>query len=197
MEGMLLLTLTSRRCAQKPFSMVTACTATFLSLAYGDFRRLRMPWSRQDGAGVRSTEDCSAISLVALFGDAKPVKGSRPLGKHEIAAAEIVEETNCRREKLCVLLIVSLLLAAPPRNHPNADHNSTGLRQSQLKSRKKVDSLENDWPELLKRFAKDICHAAHPHGCLVHDELLPCASCSTPWPKNLVPKNGLFRYTFL
>jgi len=66
-------------------------------LAYGDFRRLRMPWSRQDGAGVRTTEDRSAISLVALFGDAKLVKGSRPLGKQEIAAAEIVEETNCRR----------------------------------------------------------------------------------------------------
>ena len=46
---------------------------------------------------------------------------------------------------------------------PIADHNSTGVRQSQLKSRKKVDSLENDSPGLLKRFAKVTmnCQAGH------------------------------------
>src|SRR5438445_5689489 len=98
-EGMLLPTLTSRRCAQKPFSMVTACTGTFRSLAYGDFVRLRMPWSRQGGVVVRATEDCGAVSRAPILASAKLVRRSLPGCKQEIVAAEIAEETNCRREK--------------------------------------------------------------------------------------------------
>src|SRR5258708_17727022 len=105
-EGMLLLTLTSRRCAQKPFSMVTACTGTLRSLAYGDFVRLRMPWSRHGGVLTRATDDCAEFSSAPTLAAVKLARSSRLDGKQEIAAAEIAEETNCRGETPRVLLRV-------------------------------------------------------------------------------------------
>src|SRR5436853_6925854 len=124
-EGILLLTLTSRRCAQKPFSIVSACTGTFLSFAYGDFARLRMPWSRQGGFFVSATCECGANSRVPLFGAARAAKTARPGCQEEIVAAETTEETNCLREKLCFLLMVYFLLAAAQSSLPRANHNET------------------------------------------------------------------------
>src|ERR1700694_3197301 len=87
------------------------------------------------------------MSSVPRLGDARPAKRFRPFGKQETAAAEIAEETNCLREKPCVLLIVPLLPAASwpqvnaapstaetqltaARSHPDANHNPTDVRQS-------------------------------------------------------------------
>src|SRR5882724_3785423 len=125
-EGILFLTLTSRRCAQKPFSMVTACTGTFLSLACCDFARLRMPWSRQGGVAVSATEDCRGISRVPLLGAVRALRSSRPGRKQETVAEESAEEMNCLREKPGVLLMVSLLLAGLRGNLPSTNHSAAG-----------------------------------------------------------------------
>src|SRR6266480_4081423 len=53
---------------------------------------------------------------------------------------------------------------------PIADHNSTGVRQSQLKSRKKVDSLENDSPGLLQKIRES--HDELPGGASKNQGLL-------------------------
>ena len=110
------------------------------------------------------------------------VKRSRRFGKQEIAAAEMAEETNCLREKPCVLLIISLLLTASRRNHPSADHNATSVRPSPTEI-KRADSVEIDSEGVPNKFMKVRSEFAAPDA---EDTL----------PKNLVPKNGLFRYNF-
>src|SRR5207249_10053417 len=80
--------------------------------------------------------ECGANSRVPLFGAARTAKSARPGCQEEIVAAETAEDTNCLREKLCFLLMVSFLLAAAERslqrgNH-NADRKSTRLNSSHV-----------------------------------------------------------------
>jgi len=85
-----------------------------------------MPWSRQGGFVVSATCECGANSRVPLFGAARAAKSARPGCQEEIVVAETAEDTNCLREKLCFLLMVSFLLAAAERSLPRANHNATG-----------------------------------------------------------------------
>ena len=65
----------------------------------------------------------------------------------------------------------------------------------ELNSRKKADSLENDSPGLPKRFAKVTmnCQAGHRR----IRGFFSGPTRDDAWPKDLVPRNGLLRYTFL
>jgi len=60
------------------------------------------------------SEDVCDFACCA-FRDARPVKGSRPFAKQEIAAADRRKEQIAGGKTLAIV-IVSLLLAAPSRN---------------------------------------------------------------------------------
>src|SRR6266849_4583249 len=109
MEGMLVLTLVSRRGDQKPLSMVTACTGTLCSLAWGDSARFRIPWSRQAGLLVCATESCSCAPMAA----SKPCKSFCAPGSTEMAEADTAEATNSLREYFCLAFMVALLPKLP------------------------------------------------------------------------------------
>src|SRR5580704_17221541 len=93
-EGMLLVTLTSRRAPQKPAVMVTACTGMLRSLAYGDLSTNRTPSSFQD--------ELDASGLCGFAG-----VRNLSTGIAVIAAAEIAEPTNSRRE-ICGCCVISI-----------------------------------------------------------------------------------------
>src|ERR1700732_1191669 len=95
MEGMLALTFVSRRGDQNPLSIVTACTGTLRSFAYGDFAKFKTPWSRHAGFVVSGTEFCSSPRAPTV---PKPVKRLRTPGTTEIAEADTAEDTNFLRE---------------------------------------------------------------------------------------------------
>jgi len=77
---------------------------------------VRMPWSRHGGVLVRVTGDCGPDSPATILAPVNPARSWPPGCRQEIVAAEIAEATNCRRERLEVLLMVRVLLAAPWRN---------------------------------------------------------------------------------
>src|SRR6266478_2504971 len=104
MEGMLELTLVLRRGDQKPLSIVTACTGTLCSLAWGDFARLRIPWSRQAGVMVSSAEFCSRAPTAR----ANPLRSFCDPGSTEMAEADTAEATNFLREYFCLAFMVAL-----------------------------------------------------------------------------------------
>src|ERR1700687_2555868 len=93
-EGMLLVTLVSRRGDQNPVSIVTACTGTLCSFAYRDLAKFRTPWSRQAGVVVSATEFCCRPPSAP----ANPLKSFCAPGNTEIAEADIAEATNFLRE---------------------------------------------------------------------------------------------------
>src|SRR5277367_3315646 len=93
-EGILLLTLTSRRAPQKPDVMVTACTGMLWSLAYGDLSTNRTPSSFQDGPDASGLCCCAGVRNLST-------------GTAEIAATEIAEPTNSRRE-ICKGFVMSV-----------------------------------------------------------------------------------------
>src|SRR6266446_5896890 len=93
-DGTLLVTFVSRRGDQNPASIVTACTGTLRSLAYGDFAKFRIPWSRQDGDAAGAAESCAR----APRPPANPLNSFCAPGSTEIAEADIAEATNFLRE---------------------------------------------------------------------------------------------------
>src|SRR6266481_704889 len=109
MEGMLEFTFVSRRGDQKPDSIVTACTGTLRSFAYGDFVRFRTAWSRQAGLVVSATEFCSGTGMP--IGALNSRNSFCALGNTEIADADRADDTNFLRENFCLMFICNL-----PRN---------------------------------------------------------------------------------
>src|ERR1700682_1369432 len=103
-DGMLAFTFVSRRGDQNPASIVTACTGTLCSFAYGEFARFRMPWSRQAGVVVSATESCSRPPRAPV----NPIKRFGAPGSTEIAEADIAEATNFLREYFCFPFMVAL-----------------------------------------------------------------------------------------
>src|SRR5690242_8323951 len=93
-DGMLLVTFVSRRGDQNPASIVTACTGTLRSLAYGDFAKFRIPWSRQGGDAVSAAESCSRVPRPP----ANPLNSFCAPGSMEIAEVDTAEATNFLRE---------------------------------------------------------------------------------------------------
>src|SRR4029077_2178450 len=91
---MLLVTFVSRRGDQNPASIVTACTGTLRSFAYGDFAKLRIPSARQAGVVVSGTGFCSRPPRTSV----NPLKSFCAPGSTEIAEADIAVETNFLRE---------------------------------------------------------------------------------------------------
>src|SRR5713226_9243446 len=106
MEGMLAFTFVSRRGDQNPASIVTACTGTLCSFAYGDLARFRIPWPRHCGVVVSATELCAA-SRVPIARVKLPKSFCAP-GSTEIAEADIAEATNFLREYFCLPFMVAL-----------------------------------------------------------------------------------------
>jgi len=84
-------------------------------------------------------------------------------------------------------------LSAPAPKLRNRTQRASG--DPELNSRKKADSLENDSPGLPKRFAKVTmnCQAGHRR----IRGFFSGPTRDDAWPKDLVPRNGLLRYTFL
>src|ERR1700746_2699526 len=99
MEGMLEFMLVSRRGDQNPASIVTACTGTLRSFAYGDLAKFRMPWSRQAGVVV-SGADLGSAPRVPMAPVNLPRNSCAP-GSAENAEADIAEATNFLREYFC------------------------------------------------------------------------------------------------
>src|SRR5262249_28104194 len=91
-EGMLFSTLVWRRAAQKPEVIVTACTGTFRSLAWGDLTRFRTPSFFQS----EFDEEPEALESKVVSSFPDPHRG--PSGTEAAAAAETAELTNWRRE---------------------------------------------------------------------------------------------------
>src|SRR5216683_5585907 len=123
-DGMLLVTLISRRGDQNPASIVTACTGTLCSFAYGDLARFRIPWSRHCGVVVSATELCAA-SRVPIARVKLPKSFCAP-GSTEIAEADIAEATNFLRE---YFPFMATLPETNLRSH-GAHHSATRARCS-------------------------------------------------------------------
>src|SRR6266436_1503201 len=86
-EGMLLVTLVSRRGDQNPVSIVTARTGTLCSFAYGDLAKFRIPWSRQGGVVVSATGFCGRPPRAP----ANPLQSFCGPGNTEIAETDIAD----------------------------------------------------------------------------------------------------------
>src|SRR5215470_15282151 len=87
-EGMLFSTFVRRRAPQKPEVIVTACTGTFRSLAWGDLARFKTPWSF---GSAFSGEFGDAENDVLLLPAGHE---SFPSGSAAAVIAETVEFTN-------------------------------------------------------------------------------------------------------
>ena len=142
-------------------------------------------------------------------GAARPVKKCRPFGKHETAAAETAEDTNCRREKPCVLLIAVSLLAAcsamagqdagalgerslrAPGITRNANHDATSVRKLQSKYGKEVrlpgEGLRRP-PNNRRVSQKEVESRASGHWA----SSLPRPCCDRP-PATGRPRNSCFQ----
>src|SRR6266852_6656580 len=121
-EGILAVTFVSRRGDQNPASIVTACTGTLRSFAYGDLAKFRIPWSRQAGVVVSATEFCSRPPKASV----NPLKVFCAPGSTEIAEADIAEVRNFLREYFPFMVT---LPAASLRSH-GAHHSATQVRRS-------------------------------------------------------------------
>src|SRR4029077_6847563 len=115
-EGMLFATLVWRRAPQNPSVIVTACTGTLCSLAYGDLSTKSTPSSfqlRSDEPGPLCPE--KAISLWS--------------GREPIAVTEIAEPTNARRDICDLLVMLSSSELLNIETFPASDAQIRGMSQ--------------------------------------------------------------------